>query len=603
MEDRLFEYIAATNDHGTTKVPGPESFTRALISALKALLFDRKDGRFTTDKLLRNIKTCAPGFPKDQMPVMANQGIKRASGGPAGRIMLHPLRKHRSSGVAQGDEYPFRAATGYVMTLHIHFRDKPLDDHLVTLGRALCKTLDRKTFGVHQIRWGGIKETPFVRAVRKFQDILDKLRASRQSQRPQIMLPHSPSSSDYPGLSDPQEPGCFQNASDTASDSDSSQGSVATYNTPLTSESTSAVTDDSIQSSGSVLSRPHKPLYFPDRAEATRILPNDGTSECPLCATKFEGTYQHRKSNLSRHLRYKHGSERRYKCTVSDCDREYHRSDDLIKHQHKRHPEMPLNSEKIQNSVTGNVARPMKNDAPLDREARLTLSELRRPTALIRPSTTMSKSLWLYCENLYRRHIVRESSISRGKTRIRWTCVSLHRMPNSLPQLLIISQRCGKSLYDDFEELRPGAARDLEIVLNQPSQQNPGREDHPTHGQQDPAHPSDEASSGNTVVPSGHTTITGGPSPGLAQESRPDESIINVSGDPDDQENSWLLVCASERQRPIRLSHLDVFSMRSDYQLLTELRRSYTQLKKAWYHRLSLRNVKTIKYIRVSTTA
>lgn len=167
--------------------------------------------------------------------------------------------------------------------------------------------------------------------------------------------------------------------------------------------------------------------------------------------------------------------------------------------------------------------------------------------------------------------------------------------------MLIILQRCGQSLYDDFEELRPGAARDLEIALNQPSQQNPGVE-RPNRSQHDTAQPLDEASSDNFVVSSGQAASTGRSRPGPAQESIPNQSIINISGTLPEQENKWLLVCASERKRPIRLSHLDVFSMSSDYQLLTELRRSYTELKRAWYHRLSMRNVKTIKYIRVSKT-
>ncbi|KAL8977291.1 MAG: hypothetical protein Q9205_006874 [Flavoplaca limonia] len=244
-----------------------------------------------------------------------------------------------------------------------------------------------------------------------------------------------------------------------------------------------------------------------------------------------------------------------------------------------RHSEVPLNSARIRNLETENIESLEKNDSVLDQQASLNISGYWRPTTLNRQCAAIPTNLWLNCANLYKRHIVREAFIPPGKTRIRWTC------------------RCGKSLYDDFEELRPGAARDLEIALNQPSQQNPGGE-RPNRRQHDTAQPLDEASSGNVIVSSGQATSTGRSKPSPAQESRPNQSIINISGTPHDPENKWLLVCASERKRPIRLSHLDVFSMSSDYQLLTELRRSYTELKRAWYHRLSMRNVKTIKYIR-----
>ncbi|CAL8574966.1 hypothetical protein XPA_000912 [Xanthoria parietina] len=87
-ERRLFEYLAAVEGHdGTTKIPGPESFTTALIFALKELVKEKDEGRFTTDELLRKIKTDAPNFPKDQTPAMSNRDNKHSS---AGRIMLHP---------------------------------------------------------------------------------------------------------------------------------------------------------------------------------------------------------------------------------------------------------------------------------------------------------------------------------------------------------------------------------------------------------------------------------------------------------------------------------------------------------------------------------
>ncbi|KAL9626566.1 MAG: hypothetical protein Q9204_007208, partial [Flavoplaca sp. TL-2023a] len=81
-----------------------EIFDCALIFALKRLVRDKNKGRFTTDELLRKIKT-APNFPKDQTPVMSNRDNKKTS---AGRIMLHPLQKHRLSRVATSEECQIR---------------------------------------------------------------------------------------------------------------------------------------------------------------------------------------------------------------------------------------------------------------------------------------------------------------------------------------------------------------------------------------------------------------------------------------------------------------------------------------------------------------
>lgn len=184
---RLFEYLAAAKDQGLTHFPGATSFTSALIFALKRLVRDKKKGRFTTDELLRNIKT-APNFPKDQTPVMSNRDNKKTS---AGRIMLHPLRKHRLSRVATSEECTIRRVTGYLMTLHFHFGDKPPDDHIITIGRNLNKIFERNVLEVHGVRWGGMKATPVTRATRQFQKNLMKRRASSRSQRPTIILPPS----------------------------------------------------------------------------------------------------------------------------------------------------------------------------------------------------------------------------------------------------------------------------------------------------------------------------------------------------------------------------------------------------------------------------
>lgn len=65
-------------------------------------------------------------------------------------------------------------------------------------------------------------------------------------------------------------------------------------------------------------------------------------------------------------------------------------------------------------------------------------------------------------------------------------------------------------------------------------------------------------------------------------------------------ESKWLLVCAQTWHRPTSLLHLNVCSTTSDQQLFTELRQLYVSLKKAWWHRLSLKVVQSIRYVQVS---
>ena len=57
---RLFEYLATVYE--VTPVPGPDSFTRALINSLKILREESKEGRFTTLDLLNRIKNQESSF-------------------------------------------------------------------------------------------------------------------------------------------------------------------------------------------------------------------------------------------------------------------------------------------------------------------------------------------------------------------------------------------------------------------------------------------------------------------------------------------------------------------------------------------------------------
>ena len=77
-----------------------------------------------------------------------------------------------------------------------------------------------------------------------------------------------------------------------------------------------------------------------------------GISKCPYCEALFKGTYQDRKSNLNRHIRYSHGDEK-FKCPI--CATECSRPDNLLKHRRTVHGDGLLvrrsNAHKVRRSL------------------------------------------------------------------------------------------------------------------------------------------------------------------------------------------------------------------------------------------------------------
>ena len=193
MSSRLFEYLAAAKDQGTTPIPGKKSFTSALIFALEDLVQQKKEGRFTTLELLRTIEHHAPNFPKDQHPGLSDREDPHR---PAGRIMLHPLRRHEAMAETPNEGFEMDSKK-HTVTLHFDFGGKPSKDHLKTLGEALNGIFDRTTLEVHRVRWGGVRASMVARAVRLFQAPVRRRRASQREERDsggKLLTPRLPSS-------------------------------------------------------------------------------------------------------------------------------------------------------------------------------------------------------------------------------------------------------------------------------------------------------------------------------------------------------------------------------------------------------------------------
>ena len=165
-------------------VPGEDSFTRALIYALKALAEERADARFTTLELRDKIKG-APNFPADQNPMLCNRNDKKRS---AGRIVLHPLPREGSSGESSRKKAAnLKSFNRYALTLHFDFSDKPSSEYVVMLGREL-NDFNQRNVGVSQVRYGGLREArPAARFAGTVKTVIrrNKRRASMRLQQAQ----------------------------------------------------------------------------------------------------------------------------------------------------------------------------------------------------------------------------------------------------------------------------------------------------------------------------------------------------------------------------------------------------------------------------------
>ncbi|KAF6234773.1 hypothetical protein HO173_006993 [Letharia columbiana] len=166
----------------TTQVPGEDSFTSALIYALEALVEEK--GMSTTVELLRKIKSHAPNFPSDQIPVLSD----RRDDAQAGRIMLHPLHRNQEDGsrtaISSEETSNLDALKRHTVTLHSDFAKKPPSTDIEILGRHLNQIFERSTLGVNRVRWGGMKRSAAARAVGSFQAGLQRSRRASMKQWP-----------------------------------------------------------------------------------------------------------------------------------------------------------------------------------------------------------------------------------------------------------------------------------------------------------------------------------------------------------------------------------------------------------------------------------
>lgn len=141
--------------------------------------------------------------------------------------MLHPLRSDQTKIGNTSSDISGIHANGHVVTMHFEFgRGKPSEEQVKTLGRHFNHLFERNTFGVHRVRWGGIRRSTFGLVAHRFRGSLRKRRASGIG-RPAILTKYGGPRSlpaiatKNNGLLSPQTAGseCHESAGDESSGS------------------------------------------------------------------------------------------------------------------------------------------------------------------------------------------------------------------------------------------------------------------------------------------------------------------------------------------------------------------------------------------------
>ena len=177
---------------------------------------------------------------------------------------------------------------------------------------------------------------------------------------------------------------------------------------------------------------------------------------------------------------------------------------------------------------------------------------------------------------LYESYMQRwEPPIDRDKERIRWRC------------------RCGKILWDDFRELRPGAAEDLRrrlhFYMGTMSAQGTN------HPQQTP----NSYSPGGTATGSVATTPISSNTEALRHSTAnvtAEGSIGNAVPPADNTEKKFLLLCFCKPRDTLRLYQLNVEHIKTDFQLFQLLQQTYRDYQGLSGRLLSPRKIKAIVF-------
>ena len=149
--NRIFEFLGAAGPDETTPLPGPDSFTSALIFALEN--FSEDGDSFTSSELLDKI--ChAPNFNHaGQLPCLSERAMHSSR-----RLILEPLAepadKTRTSDRGQRNEED--DSSKYCLNLQFLLPKIPSDDEYKTMCDGLINLIRNRDFLAQQILWRGL---------------------------------------------------------------------------------------------------------------------------------------------------------------------------------------------------------------------------------------------------------------------------------------------------------------------------------------------------------------------------------------------------------------------------------------------------------------
>jgi hypothetical protein len=156
---RNFEFLAATGHSTTTPVPGPRSFTSALVWALEKLVASKIP--FSTMELFNQIGNEAPNFPKKQIPILRQRYELTDR-----RLMLAPIPKDGE--LVPAETTPsvekHKEAVKEFLDLRFFFDKRPTDEDVQGLSKELKDLIDKGAIATSRIGWVGLRSKDIVKA-------------------------------------------------------------------------------------------------------------------------------------------------------------------------------------------------------------------------------------------------------------------------------------------------------------------------------------------------------------------------------------------------------------------------------------------------------
>jgi hypothetical protein len=151
VSGRNFEFLAACGSDDVTEMPGPNSFTSALIWSLEALA--KSKPTFTTQQLLRKINREAPNFPPHQHALIEERGEDETS--CYRKLVLAPLPnpgEKIETEPSQEDQKP-KPQIKHYLDLRFFYDKPPSKEEILRLSQTLKEMIGNESITARHIGW------------------------------------------------------------------------------------------------------------------------------------------------------------------------------------------------------------------------------------------------------------------------------------------------------------------------------------------------------------------------------------------------------------------------------------------------------------------